>query len=267
MKTKQLTILFFILSLTTQLNAQEKWVTRSAVSLSVSGNAPLLSGFFSDPNYVKKNDEMVDKRDWIDYGASFQYTITLKPQFALGFGVDFNRFELANERKYGSLFKRTDFSHSDTIYLKAQSVGVNTFSFFPVFEFQQANSTGTIGLYYTLGLGYSVSNLHKGNYLYSLAFKENATNYTEIDNLKLESEWKAIQGAKLLFGIGMRTGLTKNLMLDFGIKYNVNIFFKPDEAELQSLRNDIITYESFYYNLKRDQLFKLEAKIGLTFAF
>lgn len=266
MKTKQLTLLLFIVIVTTSAIAQDKWVTRHVLSFSVTGNAPLLSGFFKDVNYVEKNSEMVDKRDWLDYGASFQYTTSLSKRFSFGIGVDFNRFQIANDRKYATLFKRQEFSHSDTIYLKAQSVRVNTFSFFPVFEFQNPNSTGSVGLYYSFGFGYTMSKLQKGNYSYSLAFKEDSENFSEVDTYKLENDWKPISGAKILLGLGMRTALTKNLLLDFGIKYNINFFFKPDESDLNTLRNDLISLDSFYYNMKRDQLFKIEAKIGLVLA-
>ena len=267
MKTKQLTFLLFISVLFSTSFAQEKWVSQHNLALTLSGNTPVLSGFFNDPNYVEQNGEMVDKKDWFDYGLSFQYTATLSKKISLGFGVDYNRFEIANDRKYASLFKRGDFSNTDTIYLKAQSARANTIAFFPVFEFQQANSTGSIGLYYTLGLGYSMSKLQSGNYNYSLAFKETSENYSDVDTYYLEkNDWAAIRGAKILLGLGMRTALTKRVLLDFGIKYNVNLFFKPTESDLNSLRNDLISYDSFYYNLKRDQLFKLEAKLGIVLA-
>ncbi len=241
---------------------------RNAISLSAFGNVPLLSGSFKDPSYEKRGEQMKETKDWLDYGFKFKYVAGLKRNFGLGLVASYNYFQVNSQRKFGLNYLRASTTLVDSFSLQMENVGINKFSFMPVFEFYHKKGLSPVGLYHTIGFGYSFAKIQNGFYAYSVSKSpgeaENAL-MSPVDYYELDQDWKSFQFIELMFGIGMKAPISKRLAVDFGVNYNVNIALKPSNESLLQDIHSIYNYENIYYNVRREVLGTIVANVGIVF--
>lgn len=246
---------------------QKTFVSNHTLSVAATGNMPLLSGSFKSTAYKPVNDEMAEGRDWFDYGFSASYTYQLKPRLALGALASLQVMQVAPEAVFGKhFFRESGYQGKDSTGIRSENVGITKYSFMPVAEFYPKNTTGTLGMYYTLGLGYSLASVQRGGYAYALQ-GETEDRWTAVDYYNFDEEWEKIRSIQLLFGAGVRTALTKNVFLDFGINYNFNLAIKPTDESLRNSSNELFNFNDTYYNFRREQLSYITLKCGLSLAF
>lgn len=243
---------------------KDRFVTKHNFSLTATGNVPLLSGSLKSDSYRLKNGTMVGQRDWFDYGATVSYTYQLKDRLALGVLAGLHVMEVQPEAVFGKhFFRESAYEATDSTRFRSENVGINKFSFMPIIELYPKNSTGVVGMYYTLGLGYSLASVQKGGYAYTIQ-GETAESWSEADYYNFDEDWGKIGSFQLLFGTGVRTALTRNLALDFGITYNFSLAVKPDETTLNTASNELFNFNDTYYNFRREQLSYITLKCGIS---
>lgn len=266
MQTK-LILIFGCFLVQSALGQQKSFVSNHNLSVAVTGNMPLLSGSFKSTLYKPADDEMVEGRDWFDYGFSASYTYQLKPRLALGVLAGLQMMQVAPETVFGKyFFRESGYQGKDSTGIRSENVGIAKYSFMPVAEFYPKNTTGILGMYYKLGIGYSLASIQRGGYAYSLQ-GDAEDSWTEVDYYNFDEEWEKIRSIQLLFGAGVRTALTKNLFFDFGINYNFNLAIKPTDESLRNSSNELFNFNDTYYNFRREQLCYITLKCGLSLTF
>jgi hypothetical protein len=135
-----------------------------------------------------------------------------------------------------------------------------------------------MGLSHQIGLGVSFSNAIEKDYVYgitdnyytSTTFYENySDNKTYVDPINFE-EIETVKKYVLMYALNMRTPITKNLMINYGVKYTLSV---GGPNENNSYSYPVTSPNSRYtdeleYQISRSRTFSfINAFAGLTFVF
>lgn len=244
---------------------------RNTLAIDANCNIPLLSGGFSSTSYKYGKDEMRNGKDWLDYGIGMKYTVSVSNRVSIGVLANYNLMHVSPEKQFGKNYMRNGNSQTSSYDVKMQDVGINQFTFMPVLEIFLKNGQSPVGFYHIIGIGYSLSQIQKGSYGYSISSApvvlDETPSHNTPDYYNFQKEWKSYNSFSFLFGIGMKTPITKSLIFNYGVDFNANVFMKPSD-ELILENNDVLfNYENIYYNTRREQLFTIKLKAGLAFVF
>jgi len=246
---------------------QSKGYSRQILSLEGRCNIPMFSGSFNQKYYYEGNSEMKSRREWLDYGANFNYGVTLSKRITLGASAGFVNFNVATYQQFKQNFTRTDFYyHADSIQFHFEQVGMNQFTIMPYIEVSHRNGISPIGLYHHFGVGFSTVKIQNGGYAYSVkSTVEDEEQYSEIDYYNFVEKWERFNMLTFQYGFGMRVSVTKNIGISYGVDYTLNFAMKPAEENFNSFSNDFFDYKSVYYNSRRERLFTMNLKAGIFY--
>src|SRR5574343_501538 len=162
------------------------------------------------------------------------------------------------------------FSNADNGY------AANTTVFIPKFEFTTSKALLPMGLSHQLGFGFATSSAVEKDYLYQYTnyqFTSPIVNYStytnDIDPINFDKS-QNVKKFVLLYALNMRTPITKSLMINYGIKYTINIGKKPNDYYYAYSGGDpTLNYTKYVENsMARHRGFSfMNAFVGLTFVF
>lgn len=262
---------FILVSLITNYSFSQKgfFDARHSISLSANGNIPLLSGSFSNPSFVARGSEMVEKKDLLDYGFKFNYQVATSRNFSIGIIAGYLNFQVTSEKTFGKNYQRVSTTEIDSFSLRTQDVGFHKFLIMPTAEFYYKKGLSPMGLYHTLGLGLSLANIQKGHYAFSVSKapinETEEVEYSEVDYFNFQEDWKSIRFIEIMFGVGMKLPITKKIGFNFAINYNINIAMKPSNIDINSIHTEMFNYGNIYYNARREMLGTMTLNTGLIF--
>ncbi|MFT5778243.1 MAG: hypothetical protein ACI837_001199 [Crocinitomicaceae bacterium] len=175
---------------------------KSYIELNSVSYIPLLANIVDAVNgyisYQKKDGILIEKRDWFDTGIRLAAgrSISNTKGFGLELGLDFQDF---------------------TPFLaEHEMLAMRTVSILPKMEFTHRNGLLPMGLNHQIGLGYALSKLVKKSYIGESYTPDYDENYS---------------GITLLYGLNMRTPLSKKIMLNYGFRYTLNWTFLSNGIE------------------------------------
>jgi hypothetical protein len=248
------------------------------------GNVPLLyTAYFKDFSSASgyKADEtstaprLLPKNDNFNYGfrVNAGYAVKRNLAISLEFGQDFASV-------YPNPYSRVDYSYNFNVVITHEMVDIKTTVIMPKFEFYTSNALSPMGLSHQLGLGVSFSNAIEKDYVYGRTDNNNYPlpttlyeNYSDKNDYVDPINFKEIETVKkymLMYALNMRTPITKNLMINYGVKYTLSVG-GPRESNLYL--NPITSQNSSYtdeleYQISRSRTFSIiNAFAGLTFVF
>lgn len=235
---------------------------------SLVGNVPIASGSFQNIEYRPSGDEMVEARDWLDYGANFNYYHAMSKRFSLGVFAAFKHYELSMPSSYTSLYAgQGSESPADTTHLRFESIKYRNIYFGPTFEFSSKQGSSGIGFSYDFSLGMTVSAMRNGKYGYSLnEFSENGDDerWSKTDYYETAYNWNNVFGFYAQTGFKMRIPISNFMSFYTGFRYTVLVNSKPDSF-IDNQDSDIFNSEDVYYQIQRENLFTSSFEFGMTF--
>jgi len=242
------------------------------------GNVPLFYNVISLGNGYAKDEAsssplLVQKNDKFNFGFRVSAGYAVKRNLAISF--EFGQ-DLASV--YPDPYSTVNWGGNSYFEITHEMVDIKTTVIMPKLEFSTSNALSPMGLSHQIGLGVSFSNAIEKDYVYG--FTDNYfnlttkyENYSDNDLYVDPINFKEIETVKkyvLMYALNMRTPITKNLMINYGMKYTLSVG-GPNENSLymnpETSSNSRYTDE-FEYQISRSRSFSfINAFAGLTFVF
>ncbi|MCF8416468.1 MAG: hypothetical protein K9G40_09510 [Crocinitomicaceae bacterium] len=236
---------------------------RTFIEVNTVSNMPIFSWLLYDNKGYSASgagNSLIQKKDLFDYGFRLSIGRSGKKNTGFSFEVGYSFTNLATP-EYASLEDYTSVSY------KHERLDVKTFSFMPKIEFTSKGGTLPVGLNHQIGFGISSSKIIEKDYNYQVfnyagqltneevaSFSKNLVNY--------ENKYS---GMTFLYAFNIRTPLSKSLMINYGIRYTLNL--------KNMFVSDIGTDQKYYpedevrTDLKRMRLTNvLSFNLGFTYA-
>lgn len=232
---------------------------------------PIFSWFMSESDGYSPSgagNGLTLKKDLFDYGFRFAVGRSGKKNVGASFEVGYNFSNLSTPQN--SYIEYTDqwgnYTYKNISY-KHERLDVRTISFMPKIEFTSKGGTLPVGLNHQIGLGFSSSKILERDYKYQVINSSGDLTAAEVatfskDLLNYENTFK---GMTFLYAFNIRTPLSKSLMINYGIRYTLNVrnYFSSE------IGTDQKYYEEYEVrnDLRRMRLSNVLAfNLGLTFA-
>jgi hypothetical protein len=232
---------------------------------------PLFYNLFTDeysyPAYKKSGSSLVRSKDQFNFGyrVSLGYAFKRNIAFSIEVGQD-----KSSIYPYKDNYYYDDMGYYYSMEFTHEMIDLNTFVIVPKFEFGNANSLLPLGLTHQAGFGVSFTSIQEKDYVYrmtdSYSTSSGYTNYSKntVDPVDID-KFGALRKFIIMYAINMRSPITKNLLVSYGLKYTLNVgksYSYPTNAN-QYMDIDYIIDEM---NRQRKLSF-ITLNVGLTYAF
>lgn len=245
---------------------------RFFVDIEGLGNNPMFSNIFAntDNGYSANGTVLSYKKDKFNVGFRINVGFAAKRNLGLSleFGQDYSSIYGPDNEMYFD-----DYTYS---YVNHELIDVKTTVFIPKLEFTTSKALLPMGLSHQLGFGFATSAVIERDYLYrytNYMFTSPTVNYetatTDLDPINFE-KFQNVKKFVLMYALNMRTPITKSLMINYGIKYTINIGKQPNAyyyaysgvdptlSYTKAVENEIARHRGFSF---------MNAFVGLTFVF
>jgi hypothetical protein len=264
--------------------------------------------FYSPLIYNARSGYLLDeqtflyrKKDRLNYGFHASITQIIKRNFAfsLELGIDNNSLYADREVSNYDMDKQSEFLtdnyysvlqnsvnpatgesyyYSDnynktTGYVDHENIDSRTITVMPKIELSNKKALLPLGLAHQIGFGFSSTKILEKEYNAAndsyYDYSSNSLDITEYKKYFYDyKNAKNIITYKIMYGIYKKTPITKNLMIQFGVRYTLNLRGK--------YKYDVADFESPYYYTNNDmrslvyrQQFSnfISASLGVTYVF
>lgn len=226
----------------------------------------------SESSYLNVNNNLMMKRDILNYG----FTTCIGRAFkgfglALELGYAYASIETPN---YYWQSTNVDFYYGyNEMYYRHEMIDIKTMTIMPKIEFTQENGLLPIGFNHQIGIGWTNTTLVEKDYLYKIDSYDNGYYDTAVpnyDNLMRNSFVNyngSYKGLTFLYAFNIRTPLSKSLLLNYGIRYTLNM---RKTSEYHSDNSDQYIFTDFEASraISRTRFRNLMTfNLGLTYVF
>lgn len=271
---KKIVKVLLMLVLVNQVSAQNPgyFGKKNVLDFSVNFQNPLFGNLRAlgkkDATFLGLDgNNLIAKKDQFDWGFRFNYSRTLKRNFAIGLEFGYDYFSVQRETR------RMNYGNTNFYF---QKVDVNSMCIMPKLEFSSDGGLLPMGISHQIGFGVRlVKPVEKE---YSIALSEEYLLYATSISIPTEPDYSSylkysgpsIKGYTLMYALNFRSPLTKSLMLNYGIRYTLNFMSKPiySDYSVSELSDLELTEGEFKEIVRyRKQFSLIQASIGLSFAF
>jgi hypothetical protein len=236
---------------------------RTFIEINTVSNMPIFSWLlYNNKGYSPSGagNSLVQKKDFLDYGFRLAIGRSGKKNTGFSFEVGYSFTNLSTpEYSYSGDYSSVTYKH--------ERLDVRTWSFMPKIEFTSKGGTLPVGLNHQIGFGISSSKIVEKDYNYQVfnysgeltdqeiaSFSKNLVNY--------ENKYS---GMTFLYAFNIRTPLSKSLMINYGIRYTLNL----NNVFVSEIGTDQKYYQEadVRQDMKRMRLTNfLSFNLGFTFA-
>lgn len=246
---------------------------KNVVDFSINVQNPMFSNLRARWNDNVKfwglnGSNLSPKNDRIDWGFRFDYSRTLKRNFAIGIEFGYDYFSV--QRHY-----RRDLNSNYNYYF--ESINASSMCIMPKLEFSSPGGLLPMGISHQIGFGVRVVKpVEKAYQVAMIEGYQTSNNPNTILPINpglssyLPYNGSSIKGYTFMYALNFRSPLTKSLMLNYGIRYTLNIMGKApyDDYSVNSWSDLQLTENEFREIARyRKQFSLIQASIGLSFAF
>lgn len=228
-------------------------------------NYPFFYNVFGSIGYAQSGNHLVAKKDNFNtgYRISAGYSVKRNISLIFEFGQDFSSVYLPD---YASV----DIDGYN-IYVKHEMIDVTTTVFMPIIEFGSSKALLPMGLSHQIGFGISNSKAKEKDYMFQYendywgggpGVTTSYQKYSTSDNDPLNFDnLDPVKKYIVMYGLSMRSPITKSLMINYGIKYTLNLG-KP-----KYVYNNSIEYQLKDEMSKQRTYSFINLNLGLSFVF
>ena len=210
---------------------------KNTLSINGTGAVPVFYWFIKREvnNYKSNGNKLTQQNDLFDAGLNIAYTHAFSGSFAFGFEYDL-LFGNVKGPTRGYLPYDDDYYNYNynIIELKHEELSIRTNVFMPKIEYTFTGTQLPLGINNQLGIGYSTTKIIEKDYIYVVP---NLSSYGSMDSTKIVNrksfdydELKAIKGITIMYAFNVRTPISKHLMINYGIRYTLNMSFTPESS-------------------------------------
>lgn len=201
---------------------------KTFVEFNGQGCIPVFGWFLNETGTIYKSEgkTLLEGRDNFNYGfrAVLGRVITRNTALSLELGYDYSN--IAGPEYVSVPFTdQWGYSYTQYLQLKHEMYDITTFAVMPKIEFTKAGGLLPIGLNHQIGIGYSSTQIKEKDYIYRITYGEEYLSPSDSANFekKLVNYNQKYKGFTLMYAFNIRTPITKNLMINYGVRYSVNI--------------------------------------------
>lgn len=206
---------------------------KNTFSVNGTGSIPLFYLFRTKgrPNYMKDGKSLKNKNDKFDSGFNFSYSHAFSGKFAFGFEYD---ILMGNVKApiYGSYveYDPDGYSNSYAFNLKHEQLSIITHVFMPKIEYNFTGSELLFGINNQFGIGYTSTSVSEKVYLSMIDLGEyvdpNDSSIIVNSETINYSEVQSLSGITFMYAFNIRTPISKHFMINYGIRYTLNLTFR-----------------------------------------
>lgn len=243
---------------------------KQQIQITGLGNVPLLSGTFKQDNYYERNGEIRGRRDLLDVGANFRYSIKASKNLRLGVDFIYRHMQVSTDRTYRSDFRNSILGVSFQFLTKyrVQSIAVPHMTIQPVIIFSSPGSINGSGIEHTFGLGVTSFKPRKKAYAYSLSdFPEDESTWTKADYFYLDHNWPRTYAGTVQYGIALSVPLDDHFLFKIGSVVLLTVYIKPDFDNVEDSEIGLFDYESIFFNTQQENFITWSLQSGIVYRF
>jgi len=241
------------------------------VSAEMIGHIPFIyNSYKREDDFSKYDRDLKKKKDNFNYGFRISAGKVISKKFIVSLegGIDFSNVYLSMS---GSNLPLPDYSTSKMIL---PALSVQTFSFMPKFEFASKKALMPLGFSNQFGFGFSLSHVVNKNYAArATVYNDQIDEYTiDVNPSYMAKHFydydkaEPIKCLTLMYAISMRTALSKKLLLDYGVRYTLNMAF--DRSDVRESSEYIISDSQMKHYVQNQQFLSvIRLNLGATYVF
>ncbi|MDH4473503.1 MAG: hypothetical protein QE487_12920 [Fluviicola sp.] len=237
---KKLLILLCIAVLsTTTIVGQDKgyYGKKAFVEITGLGAIPMINNLDADYGYyVKSGTTITSGKDKFNTGFNVNIGITLNPQNALSFSAGYSYFNI--EGPTNLYYYEPQYNSYMAIPVKFENLKVRSLVLMPIIQFStKRHAMLPVGFSHELGFGIVRSKVVDNDYRYTGnanqdgSFYHNGTSKDVIEfmdsvstvNGDLINYDQVYKGFIVMYGLNMRTPISKQLAIHYGLRYTLNL--------------------------------------------
>lgn len=226
---------------------------KNSLSINGNGSIPIIYWYTKREytNYKRSGNTLSQGNDAFDYGMNIAYTHCFSGSFALGFEYDllFGNVKAPQSGTYFVYDANGGYDYYAYFDMKHEQLSIRTNVFMPKIEYTFTGSQLPFGINNQLGIGYSTTKVLEKDYLYKVSNNDIAADSNLVSNKMIEyDELNAIKGITIMYAFNIRTPLSRSLMINYGIRYTLNLTFSPESTLGLSTLNDNQSNSKYYTN-------------------
>lgn len=256
---------------------------KNLVDLNVSVYTPLIQKWFDDGDnnvhYKSSGGNLVDYKDRIEAAYSLSYLRSLSKKMSFGIEIGFQKLDVSigeymGRQVYNSILGYTDY---ESMTGKLEDFNCSHMFIVPKFEFSKDDGIFGMGIKNQIGFGIGRTTFKEKDYLFDLRYENYASNgysiaLTESQKTAFKSEMYNFEQNKfknfiIFYALNFRKPLSKNLFLNYGFKYTLNIINRSADVVNENNKYWIKNFEMESL-IRQDRLSNVVSfKLGVSYAF
>jgi hypothetical protein len=268
MKSLLITVIATILFIP-EFHAQNSGLygNKNYIEISGLGYYPLFANAFNKSSYPElkyfklKNNTLNETKDRFNYGFRVTLGTAIKRNFGLAVEGGISYMNIPTPVSF-----RTPNYYYYTVH--HEMLDVRTISILPKIEFTKEGGLLPIGLSHQIGFGYFINQIVDRDYVYQLVSGQQVLTQQEIATIgeRFVNTERKYKGYTLLYSFTIRTPITKSIMINYGIRYTLNLL--NQDKSLPYVDANLYSARDVQFQLRRRQLTNfLTFNLGATFAF
>lgn len=261
-----LTCVVFLVGITGySQKAQGYFGKKYFVSFEADVYTPLMYNMVSKhEDYPKYSEDFEKAYDLINYGAKINLGYVVQNNIALSFesGIEFSDMYM---------YYSNTLPGYDNFVFRIPKVALRTFSFIPKIEIASKKALLPMGFSHQLGIG--ISETKMVDRLYECQVLTDLGQYVSLNPSYVKDHFYDFENGhgykflNLVYGINMRSAISKNIMFSYGVRYTFKIHLKNDVDNISGA--DFIFSESEVRNTIYHQQARsiLSFDLGFTYVF
>ncbi len=237
---------------------------KTILEVQAMGSMPLVSNWFNGNGtyYKAKGTSLVDSRNLLDYGVRVNLARAFSNQVGMGIEFGLER-QVLSAPEYVDLVYDNSFGPGSYNYpLRHEKLRLQTMTIMPKLEFSSRGNLLPIGLSHQIGVGYTRASIVERDYLFFVENNFNDSIITPIENGLVDYE-KFYTGFTVMYQINMRTPVTEQIVVTYGLRYNMN-FVRNQKPTTGSAPGELYLINDV--RRRRNQSF-VQLNIGVGYVF
>lgn len=242
--------IFVVLSFSSVCQSHGYLGKKSTLSFNTTGAIPVFYRYRTggQPNYKKSGSGLKNGNDQFDMGIN----IALSHAFSGKFGMGFDYAMLFGNVKaptngYYSNYDSNGNGNGYSLNIMHEQLSIQTQVFMPKIEYTMLGSELPLGINNQFGIGFTSTKVVEKDYISIIDLPNYINpidsaailNQETINYAKVQS----INGLTIMYAFNIRTPISKNFMINYGIRYNLNLTFDPAKHNSNFYKSsDIVNY-------------------------
>lgn len=230
------------------------------------------------PNYKKSGSGLKNGNDQFDMGINIALSHAFSGKFGMGFeyAMLFGNVKAPTNGYYNS-YDSNGSGNSYSLNIMHEQLSIQTHVFMPKIEYTMLGSELPLGINNQFGIGFTSTKVVEKEYISII----DLPNYIDpIDSAGILNQEtinyakaQSINGLTIMYAFNIRTPISKNFMINYGIRYNLNLTFDPSKNNSNFYKSsDFVNYlyePSTVINAVRSKRIAsiISLNLGLTYVF